>query len=117
MGPTLDNFFYELHEIMQFDPLPNLNEILFKVRDHAEGYFWNGKVTQTGMLDWIYVNAASDFVIFLFAIVGSLILGFRIWQLKTKASWNKVNPENFNSRKTLFPAKVGISSARMVNSH
>jgi hypothetical protein len=45
MGPTLDNFFYELFEIMQFDPLPNLNELLFSVRDYAEGYFWNGKVT------------------------------------------------------------------------
>ena len=82
MGPRLDNFFYELYDIMQFDPLPNVNEYIFIPRDRAEGYFWNGKVSQTGMLDWIFVNAASDFVLFLLVLLISLILTYQVWRTK-----------------------------------
>ncbi len=92
MGGKLNGFFYELYEVMQFDPIPNINEFLFSTRDHAEGYFWNGKVTQTGMLDWIYVNAAGDFVFYLFVLLASLVFFCIIMSLKYKAYRLKIAP-------------------------
>jgi hypothetical protein len=68
------------------------------------------------MLDFIYVNAASDFMIYLFVLGGSAVTSYMIWHKMTKKNWNRVNPENFNSRKTLFPVKVGLSSARIQDS-
>jgi hypothetical protein len=83
-GPKLGNFFFELSEIMNSDFIPNFNEYLFGTRKYADGYFWNGKVSQNGMLDWIYVNAANNFMIFLLVLLVSCIINIRVFYLKCK---------------------------------